>query len=424
MRRVVVTGMGLITPIGIGKEKCWESILKGRSGTRYVKEFANLKLKSRVAGFVDDFAPSDYGLSPAEMRRMERVTQFGVAAAEMALKDSGLSLDEVDRDRVGVNIATAVAGTKFMDEEFLVVTNNGTRPVNPDDVSPYAYTKSMPNTTSNEIAARFGLRGISTTSATGCTGGIDAIGFACNYILTGDAEVMLAGATEAPITPVTIGAFDAIGAISWQNHRPQAASRPFDKERDAFVLAEGAGILVLEELEHARRRGARIYGELCGYASVSNSFHMTGLGGPAKDHMSRVLRMTLAKAEVEPKEVDYINAHGSGTIQNDICETESFKMVFGSEMKRIPVSSIKSMIGHPLAAASAIEICICFLCMERSFIPPTINLDNPDPDCDLDYVPKHGREKEINVIVKDASGFSGVHSAIVLKKIKYEVRRP
>lgn len=312
------------------------------------------------------------------------------------VKDSKIDLSKIDKNRVGVNIANAVAGTKFMDEEFSVLTNNGKEVVNPEDISPYAYARSMPNTTSNEVSYRYGFNGTCCTMATGCTTGIDSIGFAYDQIRCGELDVMICGAAEAPITPITIAAFEAIGTLSTNNNPPEKASRPFDDTRNGFVLAEAAGILVLEELGHALNRGAHIYGEIGGYGSVNNAMHMTGLKPDGED-LSRAIKIAIEEANITPFEIDYINAHGSGTKQNDINETGAYKKVFGELAYKIPMSSTKSMTGHPLGAASAVEAIVCCLALENNFMPPTINYNKKDALCDLDYIPNCGREKNLNV---------------------------
>lgn len=417
MKRVVITGVGLITPIGIGKNEFWENSKKGISGICHLPEYDKFGFKSKVFGYVQDFDPEKLGLTLSEIRRMDKITQFGVICCDQAVNDAGINWEYVNKRRVGVNIANAVAGTKFMDEEFIVLTNRGKSIVNPEDVSPYAYSCSMPNTTSNEIAYRYGLKGICCTTSTGCTAGIDSIGFGYDQIRSGNLDMIICGAAENPITPVTISAFEVIDTLSTNNEPPQMGSRPFDNSRNGFVLAEAAGILILEELEHALERGAHIYCEITGYASVNNAIHMTGLNPDGED-LARAINIAIKEANVSKSEIDYINAHGSGTKQNDINETGAYKSVFGDLSYEIPISATKSMTGHPLGAASAVETIVCCLAIEDNFIPPTINYNEKDELCDLDYVPNEGRKKELNVVLTNASGFSGIHSAMILKKFK------
>lgn len=418
MKRVVITGVGLITPIGIGKEDFWQSNKLGKSGTCYLPQYDKFGFKSKVFGYVQDFEPEKYGLTQSEIRRMDRITQFGVICADQAIKDANIDWEKVDKNRIGVNIANAVAGTKFMDEEFSILTNKGEKTVNPEEVSPYAYSRSMPNTTSNEVSCRYGTSGVCCTMATGCTSGIDSIGFSYDQIRCGEADMIICGATEAPITPITIAAFEAIGTLSTNNEPPEKASRPFDETRNGFVLAEAAGVLVLEELEHALKRDAHIYGEIVGYGSVNNAIHMTGLKPDGED-LARAINLAMEEAGISANEIDYINAHGSGTKQNDINETGAYKRVFGEYASKIPMSSTKSMTGHPLGAASAVETIVCCLALENNYMPATINYSKADEMCDLDYIPNQGRDKELNIVLTNASGFAGLHTAMILKKYKH-----
>jgi len=419
MRRVVVTGVGLITPIGIGKESFWKNNKNGISGICHLPEYDKFGFSSKVFGYVKDFDPEKYGLTLSEIRRMDRITQFGVVCCDQAVEDAGIDWSTVNRQKVGVNIANAVAGTKFMDEEFIVLTNRGKTMINPEDVSPYSYSRSMPNTTSSEIASRYGLKGVCCTTATGCTAGIDSIGFGYDQIRSAEQDIVICGAAEAPITPITIAAFEMIDTLSSNNEPAKMGSRPFDNTRNGFVLAEGSGILILEELEHALKRGAHIYAEVGGFASINNAIHMTGLKPDGKD-LSRAIELAIEEAGISINEIDYINAHGSGTRQNDVNETGAYKKVFGDYAYEIPISGTKSMTGHPLGAASAIETIVCCLSIEDDFIPPTANYREKDSACDLDYVPNEGRSEEVNVALTNASGFSGLHAAMVLRKYKGE----
>jgi len=416
-RRVVVTGIGIISPNGIGKEACWEGMINGVSAIKKVTEFDVSMFNTKIAAQVHDFNPIKLGLTRDEAVRMDRYVQFAVAAAKMALEDSGINLNDVNRERMGVSLANAICGTKYMEEEFALVTDSGKNPIDPTMVRPDLYDASMFNTPSSEISAKYGLKGVCNTISTGCTAGTDAVGFAMEVIQDGDLDVMITGASEAPITPITFGAFDTVNVLSVHNDEPEKASRPFDAKRNGFVISEGAGVLVVEELEHARKRGAKIYCEIIGFGTTCNAYHMTDLP-PEGDAKAECIKLALEDAQVDPEQIDYINGHGSSTRQNDVFETNAYKIVFGDYAYKIPISSLKSMIGHPLAGANGIELCIGALIFERNLLPPTINQEEPDPDCDLDYIPNKYREKKVNYMLKTSSGFSGIHSAMVLKRFE------
>jgi len=411
----VVTGVGILSPNGVGKERCWESMINGVSAVKRVTEFDVSQFNTKIAAQVSDFNPLQWGLSRRDLLRMDRYVQFAVVAAQMALADSGLELTKVNPQRIGVSLANAICGTKYMEEEFALVTDSGLKPIDPSIVRPDLYDASMFNTPSSEISAKYGLNGICNTISTGCTAGTDSVGFSMEAIIDGDADVMITGASEAPITPITFGAFDTVNVLSVTNDQPEKASRPFDAKRNGFVISEGAGLLVLEELEHAKKRGARIYCEVVGFGTTCNAYHMTDLP-PEGDAKASCIRLALQDAKVNPTEIDYINAHGSSTRQNDVFETNAYKMVFGDYAYKLPISSLKSMIGHPLAGANGIELAIGCLIFERDILPPTINQENKDPQCDLDYIPNVSRKKRVNTMLKTSSGFSGIHSAMVLKR--------
>jgi len=414
-RRVVVTGIGIISPNGIGKEACWKSMINGVSAVKRVTEFDVSLFNTKIAAQVRDFDPLKCGLTREEAIRMDRFVQFAVAAAKMALEDSGLNLNRVNKERMGVSLANAICGTKYMEEEFALVTDSGKKPIDPTIVRPDLYDASMFNTPSSEISAKYGLKGICNTISTGCTAGTDSVGFSYEAISDGDVDIMITGASEAPITPITFGAFDTVNVLSAHNQEPEKASRPFDARRNGFVISEGAGLLVVEELEHARKRGARIYCEIIGFGTTCNAYHMTDLP-PQGDAKAACIRLALEDARVNPLEIDYINAHGSSTRQNDVFETNAYKMVFGDYAYKVPISSLKSMIGHPLAGANGIELAIGSMIFERDVLPPTINQEEKDPQCDLDYVPNRARAKKVNCMLKTSSGFSGIHSAMVLRR--------
>lgn len=411
----MITGIGVISPNGIGKDNVWQAMAGGKSGVRRVDGFDVSVFNTKIAAEVRDFDPFKLGLTHAEAVRMDRYVQFGVVAANMAIGDSGIRFSKEDPRRVGVCLANAICGTKYMEEEFALVTDDGKNPIDPSRVRPDLYDAAMFNTPSIEISAKYGLKGICNTLSTGCTAGTDSLGFGLETIQDGEQEVMICGAAEAPITPITFGAFDVVNVLSARNDCPEAASRPFDKKRDGFVLSEGAGILILEELTHALKRNARIYCEVRGFGTSCNAFHMTDL--PADGlAMASCISLALKDAGVKTDEVDYISAHGSSTKMNDIFETNAYKMVFGDDAYTLPISSLKSMIGHPLAAANAVEMTVCAMIFEKNILPPTINQEEKDPLCDLDYIPNVARQKKVNTILKTSSGFSGIHSSLLIKR--------
>ncbi len=414
-RRVVVTGLGVISPNGIGKEAFWENTISGRSGVRRVTDCDVSQFRSQIAAQVAGFDPFAFGLSREEAERMDRYVQFAVAGAEAAVADARFLFGDEARERTGVCLANAICGTRYMDEEFLRVTNGGKDPIDPRKVSPHLYDAAMFNTPSSEIAARYQLKSICATVSTGCTAGTDAVGAAYEVIQDGLADIMITGASEAPLCPITFASFDVLNVISARNDEPEKASRPFDKERDGFVLSEGCGILVLEELGHALSRGAHIYCEISGFGTCCNAYHMTDLpdGG---DSMAHSINLALNDAGLLPENIGYINAHGSSTKQNDVFETNAYKKVFGKRAYEIPTSSLKSMVGHPLAAANSIELVAGALTFETDMLLPTINQEVSDPSCDLDYVANKAREKRVDYILKTSSGFSGVHSSMILSR--------
>jgi beta-ketoacyl-acyl-carrier-protein synthase II len=414
-RRVVITGVGVISPNGIGKHNVWEAMSKGQSAVKLVNNFDVSLFNTKIAAEVRDFDPFSFGLSHDDVMRMDRYVQFAVVAAKMAIQDSKLDFSKVDLQRTGVCLANAICGTKYMEEEFALVTNDGKNPIDPSLVRPDLYDAAMFNTPSIEISAKYGLKGVCNTLSTGCTAGTDSFGYGLEMIQDGEQDIMICGAAEAPITPVTFGAFDVVNVLSVRNERPEAASRPFDNKRDGFVLSEGAGILVLEELEHALKRTARIYGELIGFGTSCNAYHMTDLPADGTA-MANCINLALKDAGIKPQDIDYINAHGSSTRMNDIFETSAYKMIFGDYAYRLPASSLKSMIGHPLAAANAVELVVCSLIFEKNILPPTINQEEKDPLCDLDYISNVARDKKVNTIIKTSSGFSGIHSSLILRR--------
>ncbi len=416
-RRVVITGVGIVSPNGIGNNACWESMINGVSAVRRVTEFDVSLFNTKIAAQVRDFDPVALGLTWDESVRMDRYVQFAVVAARMALEDSHMDLSKINKERMGVSLANAICGTKYMEEEFALVTDSGKNPIDPSIVRPDLYDAAMFNTPSSEITAKYGLQGICNTISTGCTAGTDSVGFSYEAIQDGDADIMITGASEAPITPITFGAFDTVNVLSVHNDEPEKASRPFDARRNGFVISEGAGLLVVEELEHALKRKARIYCEITGFGTTCNAYHMTDLPKEG-DAMSDCIQIAMTDAGINPEDIDYINAHGSSTRQNDAFETSAYKMALGEYAYKVPISSLKSMIGHPLAGANGIEIAMGALIFERNVLPPTINQEEKDPACDLDYIPNKSREKEVNCMLKTSSGFSGIHSSMVLKRFE------
>ena len=414
-RRVVITGIGVISPNGIGKDNVFQAMISGKSGVKLVDGFDVSVFNTKIAAEVRDFSPFKLGLTHEEAMRMDRYVQFGVVAGDMAIKDSGLDISKEDPERIGVCLANAICGTKYMEEEFALVTNDGKHPIDPSLVRPDLYDAAMFNTPSIELSARYGLRGTCSTLSTGCTAGTDSLGFGLETIQDGEQDIMVCGAAEAPITPITFGAFDVVNVLSARNDNPEAASRPFDNKRDGFVLSEGAGILILEELNHALKRNARIYCEVLGFGTSCNAFHMTDLPGDGGAMVS-CISLGLKDAQVKPQEIDYINAHGSSTRMNDIFETNAYKTVFGDYVYKLPISSLKSMIGHPLAAANAIELTVCCMIFQKNILPPTINQEEKDPECDLYYIPNKAIDKKVSTILKTSSGFSGIHSSLVIKR--------
>ena len=413
MKRVVVTGIGIICGAGETKEEFYKNLIDGKPCVERVDNFDVSLFNSKIASQDLGFDPLKFGIKDHE--RMDRYVQFSIAAAKQAVEDSNIDGNSIDHYRAGVVLANAICGTRWMEEEFLLVTDWGKNPIDPRKGRPYLYDASMFNTPSTEIAAIYGLKGINCTISTGCTAGTDSVGFAYELIREGRQDMIVAGAGEAPITPITFGAFDVINAISKRNDEPHKASRPFDKQRDGFVLSEASGILVLEELEHARKRGAPIYCEIIGYGTSCNAYHMTDLpqDGVA---MVQCLEETFKDAKIAKEKIDYINTHGSSTPQNDVFETNAYKTYFGDLAYQLPISSIKSMIGHPLAAANAVESVLCALIFKKNILPPTINQEEKDPRCDLDYIPNKAREKKVDYILKTSSGFSGIHSSMGFKR--------
>ncbi|MEV0604412.1 beta-ketoacyl-[acyl-carrier-protein] synthase family protein [Streptomyces sp. NPDC050315] len=414
-RRVAITGIGVLAPGGVGTKNFWSLLSEGRTATRAITFFDASSFRSRVAAEID-FDPELHGLSPQEIRRMDRAAQFAVVAAREALGDSGLEFADLDPFRTGVTVGSAVGATMGLDTEYRTVSDGGRLDlVDHTYAVPHLYDYLVPSSFAAEVAWATGAQGPATVVSTGCTSGIDSVGHAVELIREGSADVMIAGSSDAPISPITMACFDAIKATTPRQDSPETASRPFDNTRNGFVLGEGSAFFVLEELTAAQARGAHIYAEIAGYATRSNAYHMTGLR-PDGAEMAEAIRVAMAEARLNAEDIDYINAHGSGTKQNDRHETAAFKKSLGDHAYATPVSSIKSMVGHSLGAIGSIEIAASALAMEHHVVPPTANLHTPDPECDLDYVPVTAREQRTDAVLTVGSGFGGFQSAMVLAR--------
>jgi len=414
-RQVAITGVGVVAPGGVGRENFWGLLTAGRTATRAISLFDAKDFRSRIGAEVD-FDAKAAGLTAQEIRRMDRAGQFAVVCAREAIADSGVDLTGMDPGRIGVSIGSAVGCTMGLEEEYAVLSDGGKRwLVDHTYGVPHLYGYMVPSTLAVEVAAEVRAEGSVGLVSTGCTSGLDAVGHAVQLIEEGSADIVIAGATDAPISPITSACFDAIKATSPNNADPEHASRPFDGTRDGFVLGEGSAVMVLEDLESAKARGAHIYCVVGGYASRSNAFHMTGLKPDGRE-MAEAIRVALAGAKLNASDVDYINAHGSGTKQNDRHETAAFKASLGHRAYEIPVSSIKSMVGHSLGAIGSIEVAACALALDRQVVPPTANLHTPDPECDLDYTPLTARDHKMDAVLSVGSGFGGFQSAMVLAR--------
>lgn len=408
-KRVVVTGLGVVAPNGIGKQDFWAATVAGRSGVDYLTAFDTAGFHTKIAAEVSGFDPTRF-MSPETAARVDRFVHFGLAAARLAIADSGLDFTAVDRDRAGVIFGSGLGGMLFHEAQLLATLDKGAHRVNPACVP-----RITPNAVAAHVAIEHGLAGPNFVVATACASGNHAIGEAFAKIQDGRADIILAGGTEAPLTPFTFGAFYSLRVMSRSRRPPEQVSRPFDNERDGFVMGEGAAVLILEELAHALRRNAPICAEVAGYGLTSGAHHMVmPLAGG--DDAARTMALALADAGVKPEQVDYINAHGTGTRANDIAETRAIKAVFGKAAYQVPVSSTKSMIGHTIGAAGAIEAVVCCLAIEHQVVPPTINCEHLDPHCDLDYVPRVARPAAVRTVLSNAFGFGSVNAAIVLRQ--------
>ncbi|MGW0614801.1 beta-ketoacyl-[acyl-carrier-protein] synthase family protein [Streptomyces sp. NPDC002788] len=420
-RRVAVTGIGIVAPGGIGVPAFWSLLAAGRTATRAITFFDPSGLRSRIAAECD-FDAAAHGLDTRDVERCDRYIQFALVAGDEAVRDAGLDLAAENPWRVGVSLGTAVGGTTRLEKDYVLVSHRGQRwDVDHRQAGPDLHRAFTPSTLASTVAERFGARGPVQTVSTGCTSGLDAVGYAFHTVEEGRADVCIAGASDSPISPITMACFDAIKATSPNNDDPAHASRPFDADRDGFVMGEGGAVLVLEELEHARARGARVYCELGGYATFGNAYHMTGLTSEGLE-MARAIEDALDHARLDPTAIDYVNAHGSGTKQNDRHETAAVKRVLGPYAYETPMSSIKSMVGHSLGAIGAIELVACVLALTHQVVPPTANYETPDPECDLDYVPRVARERKLASVLSVGSGFGGFQSAVVMNRPREKTR--
>jgi 3-oxoacyl-[acyl-carrier-protein] synthase II len=406
-RRVVITGLGVVSPVGNDLATFWKSLTEGKSGIGKITAFDTTNYDCQIAGEVRNFEPKSFFKNPKDARRSDRFSQLAMAAAKMSIQDSGLELERLDRDRFGVIVSSGIGGLKTLEDQHSILMNKG-----PSRVSPFTIPMLISNMASGLISMEFGLRGPNMCIVTACGTSNNAIGESWRIIKFGDADVFLAGGSEASIVSIGLAGFGAMKALSRRNAEPERASRPFDRDRDGFVMSEGSGVVVVEELEHAKKRGAKIYCELSGYGLSGDAYHMTA---PPDDGegAARAMKLALEHAHISPEQVDYINAHATSTDIGDICETRAIKTVFGEHAKTVSISSTKSMTGHLLGGAGAVEMAACAMAIRDGVIPPTINLENPDPQCDLDYTPKVAKEKKVRVAVNNSFGFGGHNATLV-----------
>lgn len=408
-KRVVITGLGCVTPVGTGKDDFWVNIKSGVSGIDKITRFDYTNYQTQIAGEVKDFTPEDY-ISKKELKKMDRFTQFAMVASKLAVADSELDLNKIDGNRMGTVIGTGIGGVETIEAQHKNLLEKGNR-----RVSPFFIPMMIGNMAAGQVAIEFGAKGPSTNICTACASGTNSVGDAFKIIQRGDADIMIAGGTEAAVAEFAVAGFCNMKAMSTNNDNPQKASRPFDKDRDGFVMGEGCGILILEELESAIKRNAKIYAEIVGYGMTSDAYHITT---PAEsgEGAARAIQVAINDAGIEPAQIDYINAHGTSTYYNDLYETMAIKSVFGEDAKNVSISSTKSMTGHLLGASGAIEAIVCALAIKDNFVPPTINLENPGEGMDLDYTPNKGKERTINYALSNSLGFGGHNATIVLKK--------
>jgi len=410
-KRVVVTGVGMITPLGIGIQESWNGLLAGRSGIRKITHFDASSFPTQIAGEVEGFSAEDY-IESKEIKKMDRFIHLAVAAASMSLADSGLKITEENAERVGVTVGSGMGGLHAIEHYHSVFLEKG-----PKRITPFFIPMLIVNLAAGQVSIRAGAKGPNSAVATACATGSHSIGDAFKIIQRGDADAMISGGTESVITPLGIGGFNAMKALSTRNDEPEKASRPFDINRDGFIMGEGAGIVILESLENALDRGAKIYAELIGYGMTADAYHITS-PSPGGEGAARCMKMALKDGGIDPLDVNYINAHGTSTKYGDELETLAIKTVFGENAYKIAVSSTKSMTGHLLGAAGGVEAVITILSVHNNIVPPTINLDDPDPECDLDYVPHKSREMTVEYGLTNSFGFGGTNACLLFKKFR------
>lgn len=407
--KVVVTGMGVLCPLGLDVSTTWQGLISGKSGVDYITLFDASACETKIAGEVKGFEPANY-MNHKDARHLDRFAQMAVAASLQAVEQSGMKISAINQNDIGIIIGSGIGGLTTLFEQTKIILEKGI-----DRVSPFLIPMMMPNIAAAQISIVLGVKGPNLCTTSACSSGSDAIGVAYETIRRGDAQVMITGGSEAIINPIGVGAFNAMKAISTRNSEPQLASRPFDAERDGFVIGEGSAILILESLPFAQRRGAKILAEMIGYGASGDAYHITA---PLEngEGAAKAMRMALDKAGVKPNAIDYINAHGTSTPLNDKMETKAIKAVFGDYAYKVPISSTKSMMGHLVGSAGAVEAAICILVIRNGIIPPTINLTHPDPECDLDYVPNVARQARVTTAMSNSFGFGGHNSVLVFRK--------
>ncbi len=410
-RRVVVTGIGVISPLGLTASITWEALLQGKSGVKIISAFDPARFDSRIAGEVTDFDALKH-FSVKQTRRIDRFVQFAVVASQEAFASSGIDMSQEDPYRVGVLVGSGIGSLHVVEEQSRIYDKRG-----PSRISPFMIPLLIVNEAAGNVSIALGAKGPNSCVATACATGTHAIGDAYRIIQYGSADVMVTGGTESCISPMGVGGFCALKALSRRNDAPEKASRPFDKDRDGFIMSEGAGIVILEELEHAKKRGVPIYAEIIGYGMTGDAYHITAPNENGESS-AKAMEFTLKDADLKPEDIEYINAHGTSTQLNDKIETKAIKMCFNSHAKKLAVSSTKSMTGHLIGAAGGLEFIICVLAIQNDIVPPTINLDTPDPECDLDYVPHKARKMTVNVALSNSLGFGGHNATLAVKKFK------